>query len=232
MPRQPRYFVPGFSQHVVARGVNRDPVFFDTGDYSLYLRVLREAVEEHDCCVHAYVLMTNHVHLLVTPQTESAIPRVFQAIGRRYVQAINRRYDRTGTLWEGRYKACIVDTAKYLLTCYRYIELNPVRAGLVALPEHYPYSSYASNALGKNDPLVTPHAEYVALAASSTARHDVYRRLFSDAIGKERLRAIRECTNASGVLGSDRFIDRIESMLGNSVRPGRAGRPRKLQPDN
>lgn len=232
MPRQPRFFLPGFPQHVVARGVNRDNVFFNPGDYRLYLRVLREAVEEHDCRIHAYVLMTNHVHLLVTPQTERAIPLVFQALGRRYVQAINRRYHRTGTLWEGRYKACIVDTANYLLTCYRYIELNPVRAGLVALPERYPYSSYAFNGLGRNDPLVTPHAEYVALAASPSARHHAYRRLFADAIGKEQLRAIRDCTNASRVLGSDRFIDRIESMLGDSVRPGKAGRPRKLRPGN
>ena len=227
MPRQPRYFIPGFPQHVIARGVDRQAVFFSADDYGLYLSVLRGAARAHGCHIHAYVLMSNHVHLLMTPQTERAIPLVFQAIGRGYVQAINRQYERTGTLWEGRYKASIVDSAQYLLTCYRYIELNPVRAGLVASPDRYPFSSYGSNALGKNDPLVTAHQGYLALAARPRARQKAYRQLFEEAIGKRELRAIRDCANASQVLGNSRFKDQLEAMLGRSVRPGRSGRPRK-----
>lgn len=223
MPRQPRYFLPGFPQHVIARGVDHQAVFFSPDDYGLYLTVLQDAAGTHGCHVHAYVLMTNHVHLLMTPQTERAIPLVFQAIGRSYVQAINRQYQRTGTLWEGRYKASIVDSARYLLTCYRYIELNPVRAGLVASPDRYSYSSYGFNALGHDDPLVMPHEEYLALAADPRARQSAYRRLFADAIGEETLRAIRDCANASQVLGGDRLKDRLEAIIGRSVRPGRSG---------
>lgn len=227
MPRQPRYFLPGFPQHVIARGVDRGAVFFEPDDYDLYLEVLRHAADSHGCEVHAYVLMTNHVHLLLTPQCARGICRVFQSIGRRYVQTINRKYGRTGTLWEGRYRASIIDSATHLLTCYRYVELNPVRASMVSTPDLYPYSSYGFNALGKTDTLVTPHAEYLGLAGDPETRQAHYRRLVEHAIGENELRMIRERANASQVLGDDRFRDQIEAMLGRSVRPGRAGRPRR-----
>lgn len=196
-------------------------------DYRLYLSVLHEATVKHDCSIHAYVLMPNHVHLLITPRTSRAIPLVFQALGRRYVQTLNRKYERTGTLWEGRYRASLVDSEAYLLTCYRYIELNPVRAGLNSSPDRYPYSSYHCNAFGTHDPIVTPHPEYLALGEKPEARRAAYRELFSEVLQEPQLSTIRRCVNASQVLGSEKFKDSIELLLGHSVRPGKDGRPRK-----
>ena len=227
MPRQPRYFLPGFPQHVMQRGVNRQAVFFQPGDYELYRQALAESAEQSECQVHAYVLMSNHTHLLITPGTRRSLPTLMQAMGRFYVQAINKKYDRTGPLWQGRYKASLVQDDLYLLTCQRYIELNPVRAGMVTAPGDYPYSSYARNAHGTEDDLVTPHPIYESLATEPQNRLAVYRQLFNDCIGPRQLEKLRVTTNACLVLGNDRFKDRVEAMLGRSVRPGRDGRPRK-----
>lgn len=148
MARLPRFFLPGQPQHVILRGNNRTEIFCAEADYRFYLGKLRLACEKHGCDIHAYVLMTNHVHLLLTPQEEQSVGKALQMLGRYYVQFFNHRYQRTGTLWEGRYKATLIDTEAYLLTCMRYIELNPVRAGMVAHPSEYPWSSYGYNALG------------------------------------------------------------------------------------
>lgn len=227
MPRQPRYFLPNIPQHVIKRGVDRQPAFFQPRDYELYLAVLAQSAVDYDCQIHAYVLMTNHVHLLVTPDTNRSLPLLMQAMGRKYVQRINRIYDRTGTLWQGRYKASLVQSDRYLLTCYRYIELNPVRAGMSVLPGDYPYSSYRHNALGLEDPLVTGHPVYTALGREASHRQLNYRKLFTDHLDETLLARIRATTNACLVLGDDPFKDRIERMLGRAVRPGRKGRPRK-----
>jgi len=160
MARQPRLNLPGILQHLVQRGNDRQACFAAETDYLRYLQELREASANHDCAIHAYVLMTNYVHLLVTPATTGAISRMMQAVGRRYVGSFNARYRRTGTLWEGRFKAAPVDTDRYLLTCYRDIELNPVRAHMTDDPSTYPWSSYHHNALGQHTPLVTPHVQY------------------------------------------------------------------------
>ena len=229
MPRQPRYFLPDMPQHVIQRGVNRQIVFFQPGDYGLYLHTLGEAAVRYDCRIHAYVLMTNHVHLLMTPGSDRSIPLVMQSIGRGYVQAINKKHERTGTLWEGRYRASLVQDDLYLLTCHRYIELNPVRAGMVAAPGDYPYSSFRGNARGTKDDLVTPHSTYLALAQTPAARRTAYRKLFDSSISPEMLASIRETTNACLVLGSDQFKDEIEVTLGRSVRPGKNGRPSKAE---
>lgn len=227
MPRQPRYFIPGVPQHVIQRGVDRQAVFFEPADYELYLHSLGEAARRYDCQIHAYVLMINHTHLLVTPGSERSVPLIMQAMGRHYVQTINKKYDRTGTLWQGRYKASLVQDDRYLLTCYKYIELNPVRAGLVSAPGDYPYSSFPHNASGIYNSLLTPHTVYESLACTAGERQAAYRKLFLDAIAPDLLSAIRDSTNACLVLGSDRFKDQIEAMLGRSVRPGKAGRPRR-----
>lgn len=226
MPRQPRYFIPGLPQHVVQRGVDRQTAFFAEADYKLYLKSLLTAARAHGCEVHAYVLMTNHTHLLLTPTSARAIPLVMQAIGRNYVQTINRLYSRTGPLWEGRYKASLVQDDAYLLSCYRYIELNPVRADMVRLPGDYPYSSYAHNAAGQFDRLITEHDVYRSLAANREDRLAAYRRLFADEFDPELLGYIRKSTHACQVMGDNRFKDRVEAMLGHSVRPGKTGRPR------
>ena len=227
MPRQPRYFIPGLPQHVIQRGVDCQAVFFAPEDYRLYLDKLCDAVRDCDCTVHAYVLMTNHTHLLITPGTERSLPLLMQAMGRGYVQTLNRRSGRTGTLWQGRYKASLVQDDRYLLTCYRYIELNPVRAGMVSAPGDYPYSSYRHNAFGAPDELVTSHSVYLSLAATSEQRLVEYRALFASEIAPELLALVRDTTNACQILGTERFKDRIESLLGRAVRPGKPGRPRQ-----
>ena len=181
MARQPRFVVPGIAQHVIQRGNNRSATFCDALDYHLFLEFLRDACQEHECSVHAYVLMTNHVHLLMTPQHEWGISKVMQCVGRRYVGHYNKRMARTGGLWEGRYRASLIDTETYLFRCMRYIELNPVRACMVAHPRDYRWSSYHANARGYSDVLVTPHqrVEHVVDADAegcSDAERDLERR--------------------------------------------------------
>ncbi len=227
MPRKPRLFIPDMPQHVLMRGVDKQAVFFQPSDYSLYLEVLSAAARRYKCDIHAYVLMTNHVHLLVTPARPSTIPRIMQALGREYVQAINRLYGRTGTLWQGRYNPCLVQDDKYLLTCHRYIELNPVRAGMVQGPGEYPYSSYACNALGRDNPMLTPHPTYRALHSDNEKRLQTYRALFEEELSPAVLQKIRDATEACLVIGNDRFKDQVEKMLKRSVRHKKAGRPRK-----
>ena len=155
MPRLPRYVLPGVPQHIIQRGNNRQAIFACEDDYSVYLDWLKRAAEQYGLAIHAYVLMTNHVHLLATPDAEDSIGKTLQSLGRRYVQYFNRRYGRTGTLWESRYRATVIDSESYLLACSRYIELNPVRAAMVGEPGEYPWSSYRCNAMGQEDGLVT-----------------------------------------------------------------------------
>jgi len=165
MARLPRFVVPGQPQHVIVRGNNRSDIFYLNVDYQFYLEKLGEACEKHGCLLHAYVLMTNHVHLLLTPLHENSIAKALQMLGRYYVQHFNFRYQRSGTLWEGRYRASLIDSQEWFLTCMCYIELNPVRAGMVAHPSVYAWSSYARNALGGSNALITPHEEYQRLAS-------------------------------------------------------------------
>ena len=226
MPRQPRYFIKDIPQHVIARGVNRQAVFFQPQDYRLYLQALAEAAGNSGCLVHAYVLMTNHVHLLVTPQEPHSLPLMMQAMGRTYVQRLNARYQRTGTLWEGRYKACLVQTDHYLLACQRYIELNPVRAGMVSAPQEYPHSSFAHHALGQPDALLRPHPTYIALHAEQRVRQKAYRALFRDALSETLMTRFRTSTNACAVIGNDHFKDQIATMLGRALPTGKRGRPK------
>ena len=226
MPRQPRYRIPGFPQHVVQRGNDRQATFYADSDFALYRHYLAEAAAEHRCQVHAYCLMSNHVHLLVTPQAPDGVSKLIQSVGRRYVYHVNHAYGRTGTLWEGRYRATLVEDDAYALMCYRYIELNPVRAVLVDDPVRYPHSSYRRNALGEVDFVVSEHAVYTGLADTASARMEAYRRLFEDELEEAQLVQIRQMTETCRVLGSDGFRDRIELLLKRSVRPGQSGRPK------
>ncbi len=228
MPRQLRYNLPGIPQHVIQRGNNRQATFFSDEDYMRYLVDLKSASDQHQCEVHAYVLMTNHVHLLMTPHKGDGIAKTMQSLGRRYVVYINQTYRRTGTLWEGRYKAALIDSECYLLTCYRYIELNPVRAeGMVEHPGKYRWSSYRANALGETDELIKPHSRYLALGESPQVRQATYRALFNTHVGEQSLSEIRESLNQCRVLGREIFKDQIEQALARRVRPGKAGRPKK-----
>lgn len=228
MPRLPRFDLPGYPQHVIVRGNNRARIFHREDDYDFYLEKLKQACDRNGCDVHAYVLMTNHVHMLVTPQRKQTIGKALQMLGRYYVQYFNRSYQRTGTLWEGRYKATLVDSERYLLTCYRYIELNPIRAGGMAEhPSQYPWSSYPCNALGQADEVVVPHPEYLALGKDAEARQQAYRALFKNHIGEKKLQEIREATNKAWVLGSGQFKEQMERQVKRPVAPRKRGGDRK-----
>ena len=218
----PRYAAPGWPQHVIQRGTNRSVLFVAGSDYGFFLECLRTACEKHGCHVHAYVLMTNHVHLLITPTTASGIGQVMQSVCRKYVRRFNDTYQRTGTLCEGRYKATLVDTEHYLLACHRYIELNPVRAGLVEAPGDYPWSSYRANGLSATDPLVAPHERYLALGENVRARQAAYRALFGEPLTDATLSDIRHATNKGWALGSRRFRDDVARLLARRTQPGAA----------
>lgn len=229
MARLPRLYLPGCAQHVIQRGNNREPCFYDEADYKAYLSFLKDAATQYQVAIHAFVLMTNHVHLLVSPSSEQGVSRMMQAQGRKYVQYFNFTYGRTGTLWEGRYKSTLVDADNYLLTVYRYIELNPVRASMVAHASEYPWSSYQGNALGKPIQLLTPHALYRQLGKTELDRQNAYRELFRGHMPEHDLTAIRDATNKAWVLGDDRFKAQIEAKIGRRTAPlGRGGDRKSL----
>ena len=228
MPLKPRMYLAGIPAHVVQRGNNRDACFFCDEDYQFYLEVLGQGLRRYRVCLHAYCLMTNHVHLLFTPGDESGISHVMQHIGRLYVQYINRTYRRSGTLWEGRHKASLVNADEYLLKCYRYIEMNPVAAGMMATPEQYRWSSYNWHAWGKANPLVRDHTLYDELGATADIRQYAYRELFKSQIPDEDLHAIKKSLDYNYPLGNERFKSQIEIALGRAVGQRHRGRPRDL----
>jgi putative transposase len=227
MARRRRMDLPGYPQHIIIRGNNRQTIFIADEDYHYYLEKLQEASERHNCAIHAYVLMSNHVHLLITPQQAGSIGKVMQSVGRCYVQYFNYSYQRTGTLWEGRYKSILIDSDRYALTCYRYIELNPVRAGMVNSPADYLWTSYHHNALGHEDLLITPHSLYLALSDELETRQSRYRDLFKTAVDAKQLEEIRSCTNKGWALGSERFKQEAEAMLNLRLTPKQRGGDRR-----
>lgn len=218
----------GVPQHIVQRGNNRMPCFLDDRDRRHYLHCLQEALSRHEVALHAYALMDNHVHLLLTPTKKGAVSRCVQMFARNYVGWFNVRHGRTGTLWEGRYHSCLVDTDEYLLRCYRYIELNPVRAGIVAQPVRYRWSSFRANAGERSDPLVTPHQAYLTLGATTAERIDAYRAIVGQALSADEIEQIRGYTRQQRALGTDRFQARVAKELQRyaAVRPAhRPARP-------
>jgi putative transposase len=230
MPRRPRLCLAGMPFHVTQRGHNRAPCFFADRDYHCYLRELTLQARHHDVAIHAYVLMTNHVHLLVTPAKDDGLGQVMKVVGQRYVDYVNRAYGRSGTLWGGRFRSCLVDSESYLLRCHQYIEMNPVRAGMVDHPGTYPWSSYRFNAEGAADPAMTMHPIVTALGRSSDERASVYRELFLHDLQQEWLAQIRDATNGGHVLGSASFQIRIARTLGRPVARQKRGPKRK--PEN
>ena len=226
MPRRARLSIAGIPWHIIQRGNNRSACFFMEDDYRYYLRNLHELSRQHGCAIHAYVLMTNHVHLLVTPQHTDSASLLMKHLGQRYVQYINRTYHRSGTLWEGRFRSCLAQDDTYVLTCYRYIEMNPVRACMVVEPSQYPWSSYRFNALGDADASLTPHPLYWELGADAMARQAAYRELFGVRLDRQSMDTIRHATNGNFALGNEGFKAEIEAMLGRRARPAHAGRPR------
>jgi len=219
MARLGRYFIAGQPLHVIQRGNDRKPVFFTEEDYAQYGEWLVAASDDNGLSVHAYVFMTNHVHLLVTPQAAESLPKTMQSLGRRYVRHVNARYRRTGTLWEGRYKAAPIDSEEYFVTCCRYIELNPVRAGLVAHPRQYRWSSYRAHAEGRPDALARFHDAFRRLGRSVEEREAAYRALIKEKLDAAFVDALRAATNGGWALGGEAFRNEIEQAARRRASP-------------
>jgi putative transposase len=220
MARKPRVHLENYTQHVIQRGANRDPCFYAEEDYRCYLDCLSDALARYECECHAYVLMTNHVHLLLTPRAVSAIAQVMKLVGQRFTQYMNHTYRRTGSMWEGRYKASMIDADRYLLTCYRYIELNPVRAGMVEKPSEYRWSSARTNGfctgtdIGSDPVGLTLGEAYKGLGLDDKARQQAYRELFRDHMDQEEIHELGDIFSQEKVLGNSRFKELIEAAKG------------------
>jgi putative transposase len=214
MPRRPRVLLSEYPLHIVQRGINREPCFFTEEDYHCYLHWLEESARACGCAIHAYELMTNHVHLLLTPKDSGAPSRLMQSLGRRYVQYTNRFYRRTGSLWEGRYKSSVVQAESYLLACQRYID-----------PGQYRWSSYRANGLGQADVRLTPHELYLSLGRDGGERQAAYRALFRPELDAEAVDDIRQALQLGMPVGSERFAEVICGRLGIRHNSGKRGRP-------
>jgi putative transposase len=227
MARHRRLIVPGVALHVVQRGVDRQRCFRDDADYLVYLSNLRALARETRCAVHAYCLMTNHVHLLLTPPDAAAGIELMRDLGQRYVPYVNRRYSRTGTLWEGRFRSCVVDSREYVLACYRYIELNPVRASVVGSPSAYPWSSHRANTGDLDDPSLTEHIEYSALGSDRAARRAAYRAFCGAEDSPGFLAAVRDATSGGLPLVGDALKLQLaaEGSRVDRAKPGPRGQP-------
>jgi putative transposase len=199
--------------HVIQRGNNRQACFFQASDYAVYLSKLKESAEKFNVKIHCFVLMTNHVHLLLQASEIDGISNVMQSLGRYFVRYINTSYNRTGTLWEGRFKSSLVNCDEYLLQVYQYIELNPVRAKMVNHPKDYKWSSYHTNGGNKNIKLITPHPLYLSLGRNTASRKKAYNQLIDNQLSSDVLDKIRLSINKSRVLGNDKFVAQISVQL-------------------
>jgi putative transposase len=227
MARLRRLWLPGLPEHLIIRGNNRQAIFRSDGDRVFFHRCLVEVSRRHGVEVHAYVLMGNHVHLLATGRAAYSISRMIQAAGRRYVSYFNYLYKRTGTLWEGRFRSSAVETDRYLLACQRYIELNPVRAGIVSDPSEFPWSSHRCLALGKADDVVTPHSLYLGLATDDPERRRRYRMMFDRPIPAETMTAIRNSVQKGWALASEEYCSELASRSGRQAAPLSRGGARR-----
>jgi len=231
MARLPRYVIPGLPQHIIQRGNNRQIIFAADADYQFFRDAVVEAAGRFGLAIHAYVWMTNHIHLLATPTYEDSISKTFQSAGRKYVQYFNFTYKRSGALWEGRYRATVIDSEQYLLSVMHYIEMNPVRAGMVAHPRDYIWSSHRYYAYGEtslNLSWLIAHDEYARLDRVAEGRQAAYRGLFKANLAADTIAAIRDCTHGSWALGSDKFKHEIEAVSERRATRGQKGRPRKV----
>jgi putative transposase len=227
MARLPRFVLPDYPQHVIQRGNNAQSVLFDEADYWFLWECLGAGATKFHCDIHAYVLMPTHLHLVATPHAEDSIGKMMQYVGRYYVRYFNQRYDRTGTLWDGRYRATLLNPRQYLNTCARYVEDNPVRAGLVTEAGAYDWSSHGANAGGREDTLVHPHPAYLALGRSIRARQAAWRALFAQPLAEADLASIRAATNKAWVLGDADFCAEVEAKLNRRTTPRARGGDRR-----
>lgn len=227
MPRHARIVIPSVPVHLIQRGHNRRACFPDEEDFEYYLHWLEYFAIKFGCQIHAYVLMHNHVHIAITPHERDALAHLMKNLNQRFVAHVNKCHQRTGTLWEGRFKSCLILDPEYFLTCMRYIELNPVRAGIVEHPREYRWSSYAANAEGRENSCIVPHAHYLSLGANDAERCAAYRELIASAPNDNATNLIRYATNANHVIGAANYeLDLVEA-LAHRLPPGQRGRPKK-----
>ncbi|MFT7559587.1 MAG: putative transposase [Flavobacteriales bacterium] len=228
MARPPRINLPNVPQHIVQVGHNNMPCFFDDADYAFYLESLKIAADQYQVDVHAYVLLPKAIQLVATPRIATAIPSMMQSVGRRYVQYINHRYQRSGTLWGGRYKSSLIDSSSYLISCYRYVELRPMYLNLVDGPEAYQWSSYHHHALGKTSHLIKDHRLYSELGDTQAERANKYSESFLYAFDQRLMKYIAETISVGQILGGDKFKTKIEEVSQVRLRPKKRGRPKKV----
>ncbi|MBN2452922.1 MAG: transposase [Candidatus Omnitrophica bacterium] len=226
MPRQPRLVIPGYPHHVILRGNNKNAIFNSDNDRRFFINCIREAKEKTISKIYSYCLMTNHVHLIIAPSVENGLGNLIQSLGRKYVQYFNWAYKRTGTLWEGRFKSSLISNDKYLIACSIYIELNPVRANIVKKPGNYPWSSYSAKAEGAKDPLIEMDPIYMDLGKREEDRQLKYKELVKD-VSPDTVNLIRDATQKGGIIGGERFVDKISGLVGRDVILRQRGRPRK-----
>ena len=227
MARQPRLTVPGHPHHVIQRGNDRQWIFRDDADRERFLALLAEHASAQQVAVHAYVLMDNHVHLLLTPQTDTGLSQFMQALGRSYVRYFNNRHARTGTLWEGRYRSSLIETERYLLACMVYIDLNPVRAGMVSEPAQFPWSSHRHYIGQRVDRLLTPHGLIWSLGNTPFAREAAYLELVQAGLSPGQQASLTRSALTGWALGSTAFLGALQQEVPRRLMPGKAGRPRR-----
>ena len=229
MARLPRLVVPNQPHHLIQRGNDRRAVFSEADDYVFFLEHLRDSAALFGVAIHAYVLMPNHFHLLASPSDEIGLGKMIQRIGRYYVPYFNKKYKRVGGLWQGRFKATVIDSEQYFMTCSRYIEANPVRAHMVAEPAEYPWSSYLHHIGVKPDALITEHALYWALGNTPFEREAAYKELVGQALGRDAIDVLNVATAKSWALGGHQFKASVEQQIKRRVSPNKPGRPRKAK---
>jgi putative transposase len=227
MARQPRLTAPGYPHHVIVRGNNRQPIFLSVADRQKWLELMAQFAQEQKVALHSYVLMDNHVHLLLTPQTDKGLPKMMQQLGRTYVRYFNQLHSRSGTLFEGRYKSTIIQTERYLLVCMAYIDLNPVRAGLCAQPQDYAWSSYGHYAGLRTDPLIGPHPHIWNLGNTPFAREAAYIAFVQAGLKQADEQAITESAIKAWALGDEGFTKLLGQKTQRRLAPGQRGRPLK-----
>lgn len=226
MARLARLTLPGYPHHIIQRGNNRQAVFLCDADRLFFLDLLLNYSRQFQVALHSYVLMDNHFHLLATPQTERGVPQMMQALGRRYVRYFNDTYQRSGTLWEGRYKSTLVQAESYFLVCMVYCDLNPVRAGMVALPQDYPWTSYLHYIGAKQDRLITPHALFWALGNTPFARELAYAEMVRAGVSATQQALVTDATLHGWAIGGNEFLDRLQKMTLRRVLKVHPGRPK------
>ncbi|OYU28890.1 MAG: transposase [Burkholderiales bacterium PBB2] len=227
MARQPRLTVAGYTHHVIQRGNDRQAIVRDDADRERLWALLVEQAAIFKVAIHAYVVMDNHLHLLATPQTDEGLPKLMQAVGRSYVRYFNLRHQRTGTLWEGRYRSNLIESERYLLACMVYIDLNPVRAGMVQEPADYKWSSHRHCIGQLSDKLVTPHALFWGLGNTPFAREAAYLSLVQAGLSAAEKEQLTRSALSGWALGSPRFVAELKELTPRRLLPGKAGRPFK-----